>query len=286
MPARLADLAVRFGCELRGDPDTVVDRVAPLQDAGPGAVSFLANPQYRRYLPHDPRHRGRARCRDRRAVPGRGAGHRAIHTRPTRASRSFCTRSRAVVGGRHPSAVVEPGAEIDPTAWIGPQRLRRQRRANRPARQRRAGLGAARRRAGRRRHAARRPGHAVRVARASARAASLQPGCVIGGDGFGHAPDKDGYVKVPQVGAVRDRQRRRGRQQFHDRPRRDRRHGDRGRRQDRQPRADRPQRARRRPHGDRRVRRDLRQHDDRQALHARRHGGRRGPPRRSATTWR
>ena len=51
MPARLADLAVRFGCELRGDPDTVVDRVAPLQDAGPGAVSFLANPQYRRHLP-------------------------------------------------------------------------------------------------------------------------------------------------------------------------------------------------------------------------------------------
>ena len=30
----------------------------------------------------------------------------------------------------------------------------------------------------------------------------LQPGCVIGGDGFGHAPDSDGYVKVPQVGAV------------------------------------------------------------------------------------
>ena len=28
----------------------------------------------------------------------------------------------------------------------------------------------------------------------------LQPGCVIGGDGFGHAPDRDGYVKVPQVG--------------------------------------------------------------------------------------
>jgi UDP-3-O-[3-hydroxymyristoyl] glucosamine N-acyltransferase len=28
----------------------------------------------------------------------------------------------------------------------------------------------------------------------------LHPGCVIGADGFGHAPDKDGYVKVPQVG--------------------------------------------------------------------------------------
>jgi UDP-3-O-[3-hydroxymyristoyl] glucosamine N-acyltransferase len=50
MPARLADLAVRFGCELRGDPDTVIDRVAPLNDAGPGSIAFLANPRYRRHL--------------------------------------------------------------------------------------------------------------------------------------------------------------------------------------------------------------------------------------------
>jgi UDP-3-O-[3-hydroxymyristoyl] glucosamine N-acyltransferase len=30
----------------------------------------------------------------------------------------------------------------------------------------------------------------------------LHPGVVIGADGFGHAPDRDGYVKVPQVGSV------------------------------------------------------------------------------------
>jgi UDP-3-O-[3-hydroxymyristoyl] glucosamine N-acyltransferase len=30
----------------------------------------------------------------------------------------------------------------------------------------------------------------------------LHPGVVIGADGFGHAPDQDGYVKVPQLGAV------------------------------------------------------------------------------------
>ncbi len=28
------------------------------------------------------------------------------------------------------------------------------------------------------------------------------PGAVVGADGFGHAPDKDGYVKIPQVGTV------------------------------------------------------------------------------------
>jgi UDP-3-O-[3-hydroxymyristoyl] glucosamine N-acyltransferase len=30
----------------------------------------------------------------------------------------------------------------------------------------------------------------------------VHPGAVIGADGFGHAPDTDGYVKVPQLGAV------------------------------------------------------------------------------------
>ena len=50
MPLRLAELAVRFGCELRGDPDALVERVAPLQDATPGALAFLANPKYRRHL--------------------------------------------------------------------------------------------------------------------------------------------------------------------------------------------------------------------------------------------
>ncbi|HVN41554.1 MAG TPA: UDP-3-O-(3-hydroxymyristoyl)glucosamine N-acyltransferase [Steroidobacteraceae bacterium] len=30
----------------------------------------------------------------------------------------------------------------------------------------------------------------------------LAPGVVVGADGFGHAPDRDGYVKVPQVGSV------------------------------------------------------------------------------------
>ena len=50
MPMTLGLLAVRHGCELRGDPDAVVERVATLGGAGPGALSFLANPQYRQYL--------------------------------------------------------------------------------------------------------------------------------------------------------------------------------------------------------------------------------------------
>ena len=42
----LGELAVRFGCELRGDPAAIVDSVAALSQAGPRSVSFLANPKY------------------------------------------------------------------------------------------------------------------------------------------------------------------------------------------------------------------------------------------------
>src|SRR4051812_40801876 len=47
---KLGELAVRFGCELKGDPDVVVTHVAALETAGPHELSFLANPKHRRYL--------------------------------------------------------------------------------------------------------------------------------------------------------------------------------------------------------------------------------------------
>ncbi|MBC8028117.1 MAG: UDP-3-O-(3-hydroxymyristoyl)glucosamine N-acyltransferase, partial [Steroidobacteraceae bacterium] len=46
MTVTLGELAVRFGCELRGDPAATVDTVAALSRAGPRAVTFLANPKY------------------------------------------------------------------------------------------------------------------------------------------------------------------------------------------------------------------------------------------------
>ena len=50
MGTTLGELAVRFGLELAGDPAVTVDAVATLQSAGPGTISFLANPRYRRHL--------------------------------------------------------------------------------------------------------------------------------------------------------------------------------------------------------------------------------------------
>jgi UDP-3-O-[3-hydroxymyristoyl] glucosamine N-acyltransferase len=46
MTVTLGELAVRFGCELRGDPAVTVDSVAALSQAGPRSITFLANSKY------------------------------------------------------------------------------------------------------------------------------------------------------------------------------------------------------------------------------------------------
>ena len=43
---RLGDLAARLGCQLEGDGEVDVVRVAPIEDAQPGDLTFLANPKY------------------------------------------------------------------------------------------------------------------------------------------------------------------------------------------------------------------------------------------------
>jgi len=47
---RLAELAVRYGCELHGDPDLEVVSVGTLADAQAGNIAFLANQGYKKYL--------------------------------------------------------------------------------------------------------------------------------------------------------------------------------------------------------------------------------------------
>src|SRR5262244_2236608 len=50
MSVSLGELAVRFGCELRGDPATSIERVATLVNADARSLAFLANPRYRAQL--------------------------------------------------------------------------------------------------------------------------------------------------------------------------------------------------------------------------------------------
>ena len=200
MPLRLAELAVRFGCELRGDPDTLVERVAPLQDATAGALAFLANPKYRKYL----RTTGASAV----VLDAAAADDCPVAALVTR--NPYATYARiaqllyptpAFRPGRHPSAVIDPGASVDATAWVDAQACVARgvvigpRTFVGPGSVLLAGvqLGADTRLVARVTL-----GEGVRVGSRCI----LHPGAVIGADGFGHAPDAGAYVKVPQVGSV------------------------------------------------------------------------------------
>jgi len=46
----LAELAARFNAEVIGDGQCAIERVATLNNAGPGDIAFLSNPRYRKFL--------------------------------------------------------------------------------------------------------------------------------------------------------------------------------------------------------------------------------------------
>jgi UDP-3-O-[3-hydroxymyristoyl] glucosamine N-acyltransferase len=200
MPARLADLAVRFGCELRGDPEAIVERVATLQDAAPGCLSFLANPRYRKHLPAT---RATAVVLD-AAVADTCPVAALVTPNP------YATYARIaqllhpeppVAAGVHASAVVEAGAEVAPSASVGALAFIARgvtvgaRAVVGPGSVLLAGvtIGPDTRLVSRVTVCA-----GVRIGQRCI----LHPGTVIGADGFGQAPDAGRYLKVPQLGSV------------------------------------------------------------------------------------
>ena len=201
MGLSLGALAVRFGLELQGDPEAEVSTVASLREAGPGSVSFLANPRYRRYLAET---RAGAVVLDRASAAGCPVPA-LIAANPYAAYARIAAElypAASVLPGIHPSAVVDPAARVAADACIGPQAVVEAGAEIGPRAQvgpssvvmRSARIGADTR----------------LVARVTiypdvvigARCV-LHAGAVIGADGFGFAPDHDGFVKVPQVGSVR-----------------------------------------------------------------------------------
>jgi len=200
MPLRLADLAVRFGCELRGDPDVLVERVGTLQDAGPGEVAFLANPRYRRHLATT---RASAVVLDAASAadcPTAALLHRNPYATYARIAQ-LLHPGRRLPYGVHESAVVAAEARIDATASVGAGAFVGPGCVLEPGAQVGPGcvlLGDVAVGADTELVARVTLGYGVRLGQRCI----VHPGVVIGADGFGHAPDVDGYVKVPQIGRV------------------------------------------------------------------------------------
>ena len=200
MTMTLGELAVRFGCELRGDPDTVVDSVASLADAGPSAVAFLANPKYAAQLAAT--RAGAVILDARSAASARVPVLVAANPHATFARvATLLHPDPPLRPGVHPQASVDPsasiaadaeiaahatvaaGARIGARCYVGPGSVIG----------RGAELGADSRLVARVY-----VGHEVKL---GARCV-VQPGAVIGGDGFGFASEKSTWIKVPQIGSV------------------------------------------------------------------------------------
>ncbi len=201
MPISLGSLAEQFGCELIGDPDTLVSEVASLTSAGPESLTFLSSPAYALQLPATKAAAVILRpddaadcpvaafvCADPYAMYARMA---AIvcpgpHYEPGVHASAVVDDSAKVASTAHVGAHVTIGANsvigenvvIGPGCVVGPD----------------CDIGAG----------SRLIANVTLVQQVTIGARSIiHPGAVIGSDGFGNAMTPEGWIRVPQVGGVR-----------------------------------------------------------------------------------
>ena len=197
---RLADLAERIGAELIGDGDVRVNRIATLENAGPGDLAFLASSRYR----------GQLATTGATAVilaPDQAAATnlpRLLHANPYVGYASAATLlypTRRAAAGVHRTASVDPSAVVDASAAVGPNAV----------------IGAGARISARVEIGA---GCVVGADVLLSEDVVLHPnvtlyarcvvgartiihaGAVIGSDGFGMAEAGGRWLKIPQVGRV------------------------------------------------------------------------------------
>lgn len=201
MGVSLGLLAVRYGCELRGDPDKVIERVATLGRADERSLSFLANSAYRSQL----------------AATGAAAVILAPADVADCPVDALVTREPYVVYARvaaelhpapapqpgvHPTAVVGPGVALPASCEIGPGVVlgrdvvlgERVVLGPRTVIGDHVSVGADTRLM---------PGVTVYPGVRIGARCILHTGVVLGSDGFGFAREREGaQVKVPQLGSV------------------------------------------------------------------------------------
>jgi UDP-3-O-[3-hydroxymyristoyl] glucosamine N-acyltransferase len=114
----LGELAEILGATLRGTADRKITGLATLQEAGPAQLSFLANPQYRKYLVDTQAGAVLLKAADAEAYAGDALLVPDPYLAYARISHLFDPKPKAVAGV-HPTAVVADDAIIDATASIG-----------------------------------------------------------------------------------------------------------------------------------------------------------------------
>src|SRR5580698_2315402 len=198
---KLGELASRLGAELRGDAELEVTGVKGIEEAGPSEVTFVANPRYTAL----------ARSTKAAAVLVE-PGFQDIAAATLRIQNPYLAFSRALAlfyqpptyaPGIHPTAVIDPTAEIGEGAHIGAYVVVGPK----------VKLGAL---ATLLPHVVLYPGvqagqrlfaHAHAVVRENCilgDQVTLENGAIVGADGFGFAKNEQGHwEKIPQSGPVR-----------------------------------------------------------------------------------
>ena len=196
----LGELAVRFGCELRGDPELQIASVASLSDARSGQVAFLANARLRRSLTTTAASAVVLPPAALEACPVAALLSPNPHATFARIA-TLLHPAPAWPPGIHASAVVASDAQIDPTAYLGPHTVVGARAHIGPRVC--VGPGSILESDVRLEADVRLVARVMLGARVRIGARTLiQPGAVIGADGFGFAQENGRWVKVPQLGAV------------------------------------------------------------------------------------
>ncbi|HSW16393.1 MAG TPA: LpxD N-terminal domain-containing protein, partial [Ramlibacter sp.] len=188
MAISLGDIVGELGGELLGDPSQAIEALAPLESATATQLSFLSNPRYQPQLAASqaacvivaPAMRGAAQARGAAIVADDPYLYFARVTQLWKRR----VLGRQFVPGIHPSAVVDEGAFVDPTARVGPLCV-----VERGAR-----IGA---------HTELKSRVTVSEDCVIGDRCLLHPGAVIGADGFGIAPNQGAWEKIEQLGAVR-----------------------------------------------------------------------------------
>lgn len=201
MTLSLGEIAARWGCELHGNPDARVERVATLANATADAISFLANPAYRPALAGTRAGAVLVTADDAEACPVSALVCADPYLTYARIAGVLCPQP-VPEPGVSAAATVDPSATVPATASVGAGA--------------RIGAGVV---LGE--HVVVGPNCVLeadcRVGKGTRLVASvtlcrgvtlgerciIHPGAVIGADGFGIARSPEGWVKVPQLGSVR-----------------------------------------------------------------------------------
>jgi UDP-3-O-[3-hydroxymyristoyl] glucosamine N-acyltransferase len=185
MRVTVAEIVARLGGQCVGDPSQAIDRIAPLESAGPSQISFLSHARYRAQLAST----AAACVIVAPALAEEAAARGTVIVTPdpylyyAHLSQWWAEQSAPVAAGVHPSAVIEPGARIGPGASVGALSY--------------VGADAV---VG----AGTRIGARVTVGERCVigERCILHSGVVIGADGFGFAPHEGRWEKIAQLGAV------------------------------------------------------------------------------------